>query len=195
MTGAVFCKNYASPDFDRREILRYASCRTADAAVLSLMEECIAECAPALSYRVCFSYFPVRNGSVDMGFAKLESAALAKNLIGCGTACVFAATVGMNADRLISRYSRLSPAKALMFDAIGTERIESLCDAFCEDVRGEYGRIRPRFSPGYGDLPIDAQRDIFAALTPEKRIGLTLNGSLLMSPSKSVTAVVGIYKT
>ena len=159
------------------------------------MEECIAECAPALSYRVCFAYFPVRNGSVDMGFAKLESAALAKNLIGCGTACVFAATVGMNADRLISRYSRLSPAKALMFDAIGTERIESLCDAFCEDVRGEYGRIRPRFSPGYGDLPIDAQRDIFAALTPEKRIGLTLNGSLLMSPSKSVTAVVGIYKT
>lgn len=192
MTGAVFCKNYASPAFDRREILRYASCREADAAVLSLMEECIAECAPALSYRVCFAYFPVRNGSVDMGFAKLESAALAKNLIGCGTACVFAATVGMNADRLISRYSRLSPAKALMFDAIGTERIESLCDAFCDDVRGEYGSIRPRFSPGYGDLPLELQTDLFKVLDCQHLIGLTLNDSMLMSPSKSVTAIVGL---
>lgn len=195
MTGAVFCKNYAPPIFNRREILRYASCREADASVEALMEECIAECSSMLSYRVCFAYFPVENGSVDMGFAKLESSALAKNLNGCVMACVFAATVGMNMDRLISRYSRLSPSKALMFDAIGTERIESLCDAFCEDIRREYGNIRPRFSPGYGDLPIDAQRDIFAALTPEKRIGLALNESLLMSPSKSVTAAVGIYET
>ncbi len=51
---------------------------------------------------------------------------------------------------------------------------------------------RPRFSPGYGDLTLLAQKDIFAVLDCGKRIGLTLNDSLLMSPSKSVTAFVGI---
>lgn len=51
---------------------------------------------------------------------------------------------------------------------------------------------RPRFSPGYGDLPLSAQREIFAVLDCGKRIGLMLNDSLLMSPSKSVTAFVGI---
>ena len=53
-------------------------------------------------------------------------------------------------------------------------------------------RTRPRFSAGYGDLPLGVQREIFAALDCPKHIGLTLNDSLLMSPTKSVTAIVGI---
>lgn len=51
---------------------------------------------------------------------------------------------------------------------------------------------RPRFSPGYGDLPINMQKDIFAALDCPRKIGLSLNESLLMSPSKSVTAIIGV---
>ena len=47
----------------------------------------------------------------------------------------------------------------------------------------------------YGDLPLEAQRDVFALLNPEKRIGVTLNDGLLMSPSKSVTAIAGIGKS
>ena len=61
--------------------------------------------------------------------------ALSKNLSGCKTAVIFAATVGLMPDRLISRYGVSSPAKALVFDAIGAERIESLCDHFCEDLK------------------------------------------------------------
>ena len=52
--------------------------------------------------------------------------------------------------------------------------------------------LKPRFSPGYGDLPLEMQRDIFRVLDCSRKIGLTLNESLLMSPSKSVTAIVGI---
>ena len=46
----------------------------------------------------------------------------------------------------------------------------------------------------YGDLPLEMQKDIFNVLDCSKRIGLTLNESLLMSPSKSVTAIIGISK-
>ena len=79
-----------------------------------------------------------------------------------------------------------------MFDALATERIEALCDVFCEDIEKEYGKTRPRFSAGYGDLPLELQREIFSVLDCPKSIGLTLTDSLLMSPSKSVTAIVGI---
>ena len=80
-----------------------------------------------------------------------------------------------------------------MFQSIGAERIETLCDAFCKDISSELGvTLKPRFSAGYGDLPLEAQKDIFRVLDCSKKIGLTLNDSLLMSPTKSVTAIVGI---
>ena len=42
---------------------------------------------------------------------------------------------------------------------------------------------RPRFSPGYGDLPLTVQKDFFRVLDCTRKIGLSLNDSLLMSPS------------
>ena len=67
---------------------------------------------------------------------------------------------------------------------------------FCEELsatEAERGRtIRPRFSPGYGDLSINLQRDIFSALEPTKMIGVSLDPDMFMTPSKSVTAIVGI---
>jgi cobalamin-dependent methionine synthase I len=94
-------------------------------------------------------------------------------------------------DRLIAKYSSISPAKALMMQAIGTERIESLCNTFCRDVAANR-MITSRVSPGYGDIPMEMQRDIFVLLDCSKRIGITLSESLLMSPTKSVTAIFGV---
>ena len=112
------------------------------------------------------------------------------------TPVIFGATVGLEADRLIKRYSRLDTARAVMLQAIGAERIEALCDAFCADIEenvAERGLFtRPRFSPGYGDLPLEIQRDFVRVLDCRRKIGVTLNESLLMSPSKSVTAIIGL---
>lgn len=198
MMGTVFVKSYEAPEWDRREILRYASCREAGAEVEALLEECIAECAPRLCYKVCYAHFPVKQGSgaLDLGFAAMQSANLRRNLASCNEALVFAATVGLDIDRLAARYSRISPAKALMFDAIGSERVEALCDTFEAEMMIEAVwrglSTRPRFSPGYGDLPLELQKDIFRALSPEKHIGAFLGESLLMTPSKSVTAIIGV---
>ena len=106
-----------------------------------------------------------------------------------------AATVGLELDRLIARAQSGAPARALLLQAIGAERIEALADAVAADARADAARrglaVRPRFSPGYGDLPLALQREIFAALDCPRRIGLTLGGSLLMTPTKSVTALIG----
>ncbi len=182
---------------NRDEILRYAGAKEATAEVEELLDACLTLCEGQIAGRVCYDEFPVacEGSALDLGFAQTQSASLARHVEGCESIVVMAATVGLGIDRLIAKYSRLSPARALMFQAIGAERIEALCDAFCADLeqsahlRGQ--RTTTRFSPGYGDLPLELQTDIFATLKCEKHIGLTLNSSLLMSPSKSVTAIIG----
>lgn len=195
----IYTKFYKVGEYNRREILRYCGSGE-NPAVVRLMEECIGECAAMNNGSVCWREIDVKPGcdGVDMPFAKAESRALAKNLAGCDRAVIFAATIGIAADRLIRRAVRTDMAKAVMLQAIGAERIETLCDIFCNEIkksaaeRGLY--TRPRFSPGYGDLPLEFQRRLIRELDCRRRIGITLNESLLMSPSKSVTAIIGLSK-
>ena len=188
----AFVKKYTFKqcgEFNKKEISRYAG-NLQDEAILA---ECISEVSDKLVYNVCYQKFPFEKQceTLNLGFAQVNSADLAKNLDGCDGILLFAATVGVELDRLIMKYCKISPVKALIFQAIGAERIEKLCDQFCKDMAKEEN-IKPRFSPGYGDLPLDLQKEIFAALDCGKNIGLTLNDSMLMSPTKSVTAIVGI---
>ncbi|MCD7853383.1 MAG: Vitamin B12 dependent methionine synthase activation subunit [Oscillospiraceae bacterium] len=189
----VLTKTYGALPLRRAEILRYARCPNGTAP--PLLEECIAEAeAAAEPGRVCYRIFDLaeRGGALDLGFATTTSAALRRNLQDCRRVLVFAATAGLAFDRLISRYSRLSVTKSLFFQAIGTERVEAICDRFCADMAQELGGLRPRFSPGYGDLPLALQTPLTRALDCARKAGITLNESLLMTPSKSVTAIAGI---
>ena len=108
---------------------------------------------------------------------------------------LFAATIGLAYDRHIARISGLSRADGWLVHALGTERVESLCDAFEYYLKEEGYHLTRRFSPGYGDVPLELQRDVFRALDCPRQIGLTLTDSLLMSPSKSVTAIIGLTET
>lgn len=190
MNVTVQTKTYALPPVDRAEALRYAGCPGADGELEEILENSIELINEKLSPRVCWSTLPVTltGKRCDFGAFSVDSADLAESLSGCTRAVVFAATVGVDADRLIIRYGRLLPSRGVMLSAVADERIEALCDEFCS----EFGSVRPRFSPGYGDLPLETQQDIFALLNCEKHIGLTLNQSLLMSPTKSVTAIFGL---
>ena len=198
MTGAVLVKSYDEPEFRIDQILRYAGCKDGHERTLRLVGDCIEQVRASLVYKVCYRPLAVSHleGLVDLEFARSESDDLAKHLEGCDKAVLFAATVGLEIDRMIARFSHSSPAKALILGAIGSERIESLCDLFCADIKEQTKRegkyTRPRFSPGYGDLPLLMQRDIFKVLDCPRKIGLSLNESMLMSPSKSVTAFIGI---
>lgn len=195
MNTMITVKAYAEPPFCEKEILRYAGCKASDSGIMELLHSALKELSGKLSYKVCFSELSVSiNGDLcDFGLFQAKSEKLAKNLEGVRSVLLFAATVGISLDRLIAKYGRISPARALMLQAIGAERIEVLCDAFCRDMEAEKGvKLRPRFSPGYGDLALSVQKDIFSVLDCSKSIGLYLNDSLLMSPSKSVTAFAGL---
>ena len=197
--SAVRVKFYNEPPLSRREVWRYSGVTQESPEHAELLGECLAALQGRLSYRACYAEcsVSVTGDEVDLGFVRVRSASLAGHLLGCRHAVVFAATVGAEPDRLITRYGAVSPAKALLLDAIATERIEALCGTVCAELEREYAprglSLRPRFSPGYGDLALDVQRDIFAMLNCPKHIGVSLGAELLMSPMKSVTAIVGVY--
>lgn len=193
----VEIKSVSLPEISIREVLRYLGCREENADIREEIDSCIRETVGAFASRVVFAELDVKmdGETCDFGSFSVCSLALAKNLSGCNRVIVFAATSGTKIDRLIAKYLRLSPSRSVIFQAIGAERVEALCDAFCDEYEKERGvSLKPRFSPGYADLKIEHQRDIFKLLDCQKNIGLTLNESLLMSPSKSVTAFAGIIK-
>lgn len=193
MENIIYIRSYETPPIDRNEILRYAGAGKDFCELDSLIGECIEEVLDKLVYRVCYCEMPIEK------FIKHNSKDLEKNLRDCTSVVLFCATIGIELDRLIARYKSVSPLKSLLFQAIGAERIESLCNLFNDEIRKEKKLIkkstRPRFSAGYGDFLIEAQKDIFKILEPSRKIGVTLNESLMMSPSKSVSAIIGISDT
>ena len=198
MMYTVYTETFPAPVVCREEILRYAGAREATPQLLQLLEDALAEAMEYLSYKVCWQKLPVlqKEDGLDLTFAGTGSETLGKHLDGCSHIILFGATVGIGLDRLIARYGKTAPARALLLQAIGAERIEALCDVFSAKIKTEAAseglHTTSRFSPGYGDLPLELQRDIFRSLNCSGKIGLTLNDSLIMSPSKSVTAIIGI---
>ena len=199
MNGFVSTKLYRDLRPDPAEILRYAGMPKTSAPD-PLMEECLSELGE-IRGRLCWRQFSIQrleDGRTDLGFCRTASRNLALNLKNCSSIVLFADTLGIEIDRLLARYGRLSPVKQLWFQAIGAAGVEAMCDAFCEDVRKLAGsveapvRTRPRYSPGFGDFGLEYQPFIFEALDCPRNLGLTLTDSFLMSPTKSVTALIGI---
>lgn len=166
--------------------------KRADKALEQLMD--------ILDPRVCYLETPVviDKTTVDFGVLQVESEGLARHLAGCCKAYLFAATTGGGVDRIISRYSRLSVMDGLLYDAMGSAAIEGLCDKVCEifeeKERNQGYSLRSRFSPGYGGLAIETQKDFLQVLDTNRKIGLTLTEGMMMAPVKSVSAIVGVSR-
>ena len=198
MTGAVQAVRYPAPPINKKEVFRYAGVMKADDTLDLMLDDCISLAMDGFTYRACYSVYPITRTDHDLsfGFFTTDSRDLAKNLDGCHAVLVLGASVGRTLDRIVMREGVKSPARALLLDALGTERVEALVDTLCLELAEKYKKegcvLRPRFSPGYGDLPLSAQQAIFSVLDLPKRLNVSLNDSLLMSPKKSVTAFVGI---
>ena len=182
---------------DRSEALRYLGYgkNLPDEAVLELLETCEKELLDAAQGRACWAKVPVRfpsEHSVDLGFGPIESVSLAKHLKGCHSALLFAATIGIGADRLVARWSRLRPSRSAVIDALGSSAIECWCDDVERELTKDEDKHCDRFSPGYGDFPLHHQKDFMHCLDMGRMLGISLSDSLLMKPAKSVTAVIGL---
>lgn len=176
----------------KEEALRYLGVRgEADGQTAALLERGERELNAAISPAFCWQ--AARKSECG---GLLRGNDIKKHLEKSEDVLFFAATLGAAADRLIRAAEVENMAYALVLDALSSAMIERYCDE-CETVMREKtgGRFTFRFSPGYGDFPIELQGALLRFLSAEKRIGLTATENHILIPRKSVTAVIGITAT
>ncbi len=114
----------------------------------------------------------------------------------CDRVVLFALTLGMGAEERIRREGLRSPTAALILDACASAACEQACEELQTLLEGQLcadGHFSTdRFSPGYGDLPLSVQKPLLELLDAQRRCGITLSETLIMSPRKSVTAIFGL---
>lgn len=127
---------------------------------------------------------------------EITSRNLAKNMKGCTQVVMLGATLGVEVDMLMKRYSLTEMSRTVVLQACAAAMLEEYLNNWQKSLKEEMTSqgyfLRPRFSPGYGDFSILHQKDILGMLDCAKKIGLTMTESSMLTPTKSVTAVIGL---
>lgn len=187
-------------DFRTIEAIRYLGYgkHPIDEPTLHMVQECFLELEDIVEPRNRYQIFKVQfqEEVLKIGSWSICSADLKKSLTGCKYAVLFSATLGIDVDRQMKKYELLNIAKAVVFQACAAAFLEEYCNQIQEEIgmkmeeEGYY--LRPRFSPGYGDFSILYQKEFVQMLDTAKTIGISLTEGYMLTPSKSVTAVIGL---
>lgn len=186
---------------DLDEVLRYMGCPADQAPpeTRALVETCAREMEAAARPRWTGQVLDI---TLEEDGVRLESGLLLssqdlkKHLTGCEQAAVFCATLSAQADALIRRWESRDMLRALALDCCATAGVEQVCDQVEQEIESQFpGCSFPfRFSPGYGDLPLELQGEILYLLDAPRKIGLCASSSHILTPRKSVTAILGIAR-
>ena len=172
-----------------------------DETVQGLIGGCAKELWDSIQPRHLTARYPLvlkPEGEIRTAGLTLHSRALSKNLHDCKEVIFFAATLGNGVDMLIARYSKIAVSKAAIMQAVAATVMEEYCDRCQERIKEELQTegltLRPRFSPGFGDLSLQIQRDFLNVLNAGKYAGIFLSEGNIMLPEKSVTAFMGVCR-
>jgi hypothetical protein len=186
-----------------RDAARYMGIKVgaAPAGFLERAESIYEELKSAERPKSVWRIFPIETvgGAVKFGGAfEIAGGDLERACRDCDKAVLLAATLGASVDRLINKTQALDMSDAVILDACASAEIERICDIAEAEMEphldsAEY--LAPRYSPGYGDVPLGESAKIIDALDAVRRIGLSVTKSGMLVPVKSVTAVIGISKS
>ena len=183
---------------DRSEVLRYLgySGQIIEEPLEKDIEAAIQAVNDSAEPRILYKIYDIaEDGDFKDDLHFLEGDDIRRHLSGCNKVLLMAATIGMKTDLMIRQAAIRNPIQSIIMDSAGSTLIELVCDTveaeLREEVEAEGQYLTSRFSPGYGDLPLHAQKGFFDALEI-RRIGIHLSEDDLMTPRKSVTAVLGI---
>lgn len=128
--------------------------------------------------------------------ACLQGEDIARHLEGCTECVLLACTLGAGIDAAQRAANAADMAYAVVLDALASVLAEQVADAAEDALRERAQReslfLTGRFSPGYGDYPIALQNELLRLLDAPRRIGLCATSTHLLTPRKSITAVLGL---
>lgn len=188
---------------NKKEALRYLGYldETPTAETLIALGQCEEELLKAIKPRYiykCFELLKLDDERVSLKDCELVlgGKSISKHLYYCEKAVLMCATISAETDRLIKRAQVEDLVKAVMLDSLASAATEQLCDQIEEEIKEEYSEysITSRFSPGYGDLPLGVERDWLSVMDAQRKIGLCITNGDILTPRKSVTAVIGLSK-
>ncbi|MDU2197246.1 MAG: vitamin B12 dependent-methionine synthase activation domain-containing protein [Peptostreptococcaceae bacterium] len=192
-----------SISIDREEVLRYLEYKGQDIDnnLIEIIEECRNITKDRINPRYTFRVYSIKQkykGIIELEGTNLilESNDLYEILKDCNECILMAATLGINIEKDIKKYSCTELTKGIIIDSCATTAIEEVCDRVQNEIEnnilknGQY--LTFRYSPGYGDLSIEKNTEILTILNGQKEIGLTITNSGIMIPRKSVIAIIGI---
>lgn len=191
-------------DTRTKEAIRYLGygSHAVDDHTLALVESSFAELDQIAGKRIIYRIFDVSFKETDrlqIGKLNIISKNLGKNLEGCQSAVILGATLGAGVDMLLRKYALTDMARVVTLQACAAAMLEEYLDECQQSIGKELEKdrlyLRPRFSPGYGDFPIEHQKMILRMLDTAKTIGLTMTDSSMLTPTKSVTAVIGVSRS
>ena len=152
--------------------------------------------APACIYRI----YPLQKAAEGRRLSDTDLLLWGQSAQGllrdCNRAAILVATLGFAADRYLKTAQQRDMAAAAMLDACASAYLETVADeaeAEIKEVAGQF--LTDRFSPGYGDLPLSLQPLLIKYTDAEKRLGVHVSSSMMLSPQKSLTAVIGLADT
>lgn len=209
--GVDACAGDGWLTLDRDEALRYLGYagQELDAELLARFEQLAQACERNLRPACVQAAFPVDAALTHWEDDDRPQVALAgcglvlpgrditRHLHGAREVVLMACTLGAASERELRKYTATSPTDALMYGAAASALVEAAantCDAaIVADAAARGLFASSRYSPGYGDLPLSVQPAFLAALDATRRIGLVATEGNLLVPTKSVTAVIGLF--
>ena len=185
-------------EFNQREALRYLRANPKDKDSQNLVDLVYLKLRNEVQARSVLQRHSVTvddaGVTLDTG-VRFTSRDLARHLKGCDSVLLLGATLGSKVDVAIRRLALGSVAEGAAAQAVAAALIESYCDEVQSKVDTGALQQRPRFSPGYGDWDLAEQAKLFPVLNCAKQIGLTLTDGMMMAPSKSVSAIIGLSES
>lgn len=193
-------------ELDLNEILRYLGYKNQyiEEKILKIIEGCIEEIDYLSQEKSIYSIFDISEKNnegvgLEMSTLFLWGKDISMHLALSKKCAIMGATLGFQVDRQINIYSKMDLTRSVILDACATVAIESYCDRVQASINQETSRlgyfITNRFSPGYGDLPIEQQAEISRVLKLYETIGVSVTENFLMTPRKSVTAIIGLQNS
>lgn len=135
--------------------------------------------------------------SFEPGSLDLPGADIAAHLDGASRVVAMAVTIGAQSERMLRQEMALSATDGMLLDAFASSMAEDAARLLHEKVStwaaAQGLHAGGRFSPGYGDLPLEVQPLLLDALGADRLLGLSLTPANLLVPAKSVTAIIGLF--
>ena len=169
-----------------------------DEATLALAEKAAALVLESAQPRMIWRQLPLAwDGDSPRIAAELplEGRDIRLHLAGCDGCVLLAVTLGPGTDLLLRRLSAGGMDLAVAADAAASVLIEQCADEAERQIRDGLPPDRymtGRYSPGYGDLTIQIQGRLVDAVNAQRQIGLAVTSNGILTPRKSITALLGV---